>query len=310
MNFNNLRWLDGQAIATKDYSACAFCSTNVAESNGTFFVGMALRTSSSYNSSCTYGIANIAVSPNSYHYGKRPSVSCSFAAWLPNPAQFCNFALAISQGDLHMLEGEILKGHQPTGQYSPRVLSLSLQSYKWKEQLPPMKRACASPTAVSYKDRVIVIHKTGELEVLDTNSLNPGWVDILPTPYAYQTHSPSAVIVGDILVVWLGTLYFTNLQSMFGEHRTDDNCGALTASWATLPAPTDSTLPLHLMKFNDQLVAVVGKSMYAFSGTLRRWNNIDNQCGEVFTVCVNAKTVMTFQYANYSPMCARLGILE
>jgi hypothetical protein len=307
VSFNDLRWQDDQIIISQDGRYLFFCSTNVAVSDGTFFVG--IKSSTDYRS-YSYSIAKISASPNRDHgdHDKKPSMSYSVADWLPSPAQFYNFAVVISQGDLHVLGGIYYSDvHQSTNQYSPRVFSLSLQSRKWEEQLPPMKRACASPTAISYKDCIIVVHKTGEMEVLDTSSPNPVWVDILPTPYAYQTQSPSAVILGDILVVWLGTLYFTNLQSMFSEHRTDDNRGAFTAAWATLPAPTDSTLPLCLTKLNDQLVAVVGKSMYAFSGTLRRWNNIDNQCGHVFSaVCVNAKTVMTFQN---SP-CARVGILS
>ena len=104
-----------------------------------------------------------------------------------------------------------------TGNYSNVVMSC-IDQVKWESAYPPMKQASASPAVVNYKDHIVVVHgegSNGGIEVLDTNSVNPVWVEI-QSPFPVW-NTPSATTLGSTLVVWVGALYCTSL-----DHTTED----------------------------------------------------------------------------------------
>ena len=209
-----------------------------------------------------------------------------------------------------MLGGEYIRNDRQTGEYNRNVFILTLSSgkaykHRLKECYPPMKTGSASPAVVSYKDHIVVVHKSGPVEVLNTNSPSPVWTEVHPAPYFPST--PSATLLGDLLVIWSGSLYYTNLRGMFTDDTEDSNP---TADWTTLPSPIPSTSLACLTTLNEQLIAISAKNtdgrrpLYAFNSATGKWSNIDNQCPGDVTVCVDSKTLLTFCNAGGIQLCA------
>ena len=167
-----------------------------------------------------------------------------------------------------------------TKTYSNSVMSC-LDQEKLESVYPPMKQASASPAVVNYKDRIVVIHgrgSNGGIEVLDTNSVNPVWVEI-QSPFPVW-NTPSATMLGSTLVVWVGALYCTSL-----DHTTEDiQNGTPLGIYSNPPPPIADGTKVQLLTLRGQLVAVDytnreghGQRMYAYRSATRGWVNIDNR---------------------------------
>ena len=209
----------------------------------------------------------------------------------------------------YVLGGEYVRNDRRTGEYNRNVFILAKgMAYQCHNQLkecyPPMKTASASPAAVSYKNHIVVVHKSGPMEVLNTNSPSPAWVEVRPAPYFPTT--PSATLLGDLLVIWSGTLYCTDLRDVFTDDTEDSNP---TADWTTLPSPPITSSLACLTTLNEQLIAISAKNtdgrrpLYAFNSATGKWSNITNQCPGDVTVCLDSKTLLTFCNADGLQLC-------
>ena len=282
-------------------STVYFCS-NAVEYGGDIFIGV-------LSSNTQSGIYKITADPK-----KASGRSFSKAECIaPTDCSLRSYALVVCQGLLHMLGGEYIRNYQRTGEYNRNVCTLTSKmmanNNQFKECYPPMKTGSASSAAVSYKDHIVVVHKSGAVEVLNTNSPSPVWMDLHPAPYFPKTLS--ATLLGDLLVIWSGTLYCTDLQDLFTDDTEDSNP---TADWTTLPSPPITSSSACLTTLNDQLIAIgTGNTsgrqpLYAFNSATEKWSNVDNQCPGYITACVNSKTLLTF-CAGGSSLCVCEGVL-
>jgi hypothetical protein len=188
-----------------------------------------------------------------------------------------NFALAACKGAFHIVGGEFVKPYGISGG-SNLILSCVGQT-KMESNYPPMKTASASPAVVTYKEQIVVVHgrgSKGEIEVLDTNSVNPVWVQLRVHFPSWET--PSATIVGNTLVVWVGGLYCTSLESIVADNQQSGPPGIYSN-----PAPQIEAKALRLLTLQGQLLAVdcsssqYGNSIYAYRSATGEWVNIDNR---------------------------------
>jgi hypothetical protein len=187
-----------------------------------------------------------------------------------------DFALATCKDTLHLIGGEVLDSEKPS--FSNLVISCVGQTTLESKYLP-MKTASASPAVVTYKEQIVVVHgrgSKGEIEVLDTNSVNPVWVQIRVHFPFWET--PSATIVGNTLVVWVGGLYCTSLEYIVANDQQSGPPGIYSN-----PAPQIEAKALRLLTLQGQLLAVdcsssqYGNSIYAYRSATGEWVNIDNR---------------------------------
>ena len=199
--------------------------------------------------------------------------------------EFRDFGIAACKGNWLVIGGKTItegffidEGHDIT--YSKLVTSC-INQVKWESAYPPMKQASASPAVVNYKDRIVVVHgegSNGGIEVLDTNSVNPVWMEV-QSPFP-KWNTPSATMLGSTLVVWVGALYCTSL-----DHTTEDvQKGIPLGIYSNPPPPIENGNMVQLLTLRGQLVAVDfthgmahGQRMYAYRSATRDWVNIDNR---------------------------------
>ena len=231
----------------------------------------------------------------------------------PNPFRFASlaistevrgFGIAACKGNWLVIGGKTVDDEFYSDidiTYSNLVMSC-IDRVKWESAYPPMKQASASPAVVNYKDRIVVVHGEGSkggIEVLDTNSANPVWVEI-QSPFP-MWNTPSATMLGSTLVVWVGALYCTSL-----DHTTEDVLNGTPLGIYSNPPPTiaDGT-KVQLLTLRGQLVAIDytsgvghGQRMYAYRSATREWVNIDNrkQFQFAFTVSDTSIAVIPKQH--------------
>ena len=202
-----------------------------------------------------------------------------------------DFGIAACKGNWLVIGGKTITGGSNIHEcivgerniiYSNQVMSC-IDQVKWESAYPPMKQASASPAVVNYKDRIVVVHGTGSnggIEVLDTNSANPVWVEV-QSPFP-KWDTPSATMLGSTLVMWVGALYCTSL-----DHTTEDvQKGIPLGIYSNPPPPIEHIVykQVQLLTLRGQLVAidythgmVHGQRMYAYRSATREWVNIDNR---------------------------------
>ena len=296
LRFNDLKWERPLSLLDDDYSTIHL-SSNAVEYGGEIFFGV---------SSTDAAIYKITADPKKAS-GHRFS-EAEYITGIDRSLQ--DYALVVCQGLLHMLGGEYVRNDQPTGKYSRNVFTLrSKINNKLMKCYPPMKTASASPAVVNYKECIVVVHKSGAVEVLNTNSPSLAWAEVHPALYFPTT--PSATLLGDLLVIWSGTLYYNDLRDVFTDDIEDSNP---TADWTTLPSPHIPSSSARLTTFNDQLIAIgIGNTdgsrpLYAFNGATGKWSHVDNQCPGDVTVCLDSKTLLTLCMGGYD-LCVCEGVL-
>ena len=205
-----------------------------------------------------------------------------------------DFGIAACKGHWLVIGG---RDFNNTKTYSNLITSC-IDQVKWESAYPPMKQASASPAVVNYKDRIVVVHgegSNGGIEVLDTNSVNPMWVEI-QSPFPVL-NAPSATMLGNTLVVWVGALYCTSL-----DHTKEDvQKGIPLGIYSNPPPPIADGNMVQMLTLRGQLVAIDytsgkghGQRMYAYRSATREWVNIDNrkQFQFAFTVSDTSITVI------------------
>ena len=305
LKFNGIKW--ELQCHSKCYGSAISLSCNAVMCDGDIFIGIV-------SNDC-----NIISLRNSE---SNPFYSCCDARSIPSCAvtngqtvhhSLQDYALVVCQGLLHMLGGEYVNYNQPTGQYSRKIVTLTNKTaYQWNECYPPMKTASASPVVVNYKECIVVVHKSGAVEVLNTNSAGSAWVEVHPALYFPTT--PLATLLGDLLVIWSGTLYYTDLRDMFTDDTEDSNP---TADWTTLPSPPITSSSVCLTTLNDQLIAIGlgntdgSRPLYAFNGATGKWSHVHNQCPGDTVLSVDSETLLTFCPAieNKVQLCVYKGVL-
>ena len=306
LKFNGLKWeLQCRSL---DYDSAISLSSNAVKCDGDVFIGMV-----SYH---CYEMALFKADSKSspfyqcYEAGSIPPCAVTDGQTVHNSLQ--DYALVVCQGLLHMLGGEYVSNHKPTGKYSRKIITLTQRYNQWNECYPPMKTASASPAVVNYKECIVVVHKSGAVEVLNTNSTGSAWVEVRPAPYFPIT--PSATLLGDLLVIWSGSLYYTDLRDVFTDDTEDSNP---TADWTTLPSPPITSSSARLTTLNEQLIAVGlgntdgSRPLYAFNGATGKWSHIHNQCPGDVVLSIDSKTLLTFcpSGENKRKLCVYKGVL-
>ena len=307
LKFNDVKWEVQCSSEYRSNPITLTLSSNAVEYDGAVFIGV--QSSVIYNN-----IYNVIADHDKHSVWK----SCTVVTGIPQNAvtdgqtvyrSLQDYALVVCQGLLHILGGEYVSNNQPTGKYSRKIVTLTHRYNQGNECYPPMKTASASPAVVNYKDHIVVMHKSGPVEVLNTNSPSPVWVEVHPAPYFPTT--PSATLLGDLLVIWSGSLYYTDLRDVFTDDTEDSNP---TADWTTLPSPPIPSPSACLTTLNEQLIAISAKNtdgrrpLYAFNSATGKWSNIDNQCPGDVTVCVDSKTLLTFCVTG-TQVCVYKGVL-
>ena len=210
------------------------------------------------------------------------------------------FGIAACKGNWLVIGGQ-KPNYNNTKTYSNHVMSC-IDQVKWESAYPPMKQASASPAVVNYKDRIVVVHgegSNGGIEVLDTNSVNPVWVEV-QSPFP-KWNIPSVTMLGSTLVVWVGALYCTSL-----DHTTEDVQKGLPLGIYSNPPPPIEHIAykqVQLLTLRGQLVAVDytnreghGQRMYAYRSATRGWVNIDNRKQFQFAFTVGGTSVAVIPY--------------
>ena len=243
-------------------------SANAVEVDGVVCIGLA-------DESSTY-LGFLHIPPNAFRF-----------ASLTISTKVRGFGIAACKGNWLVIGGktveDLYSDYDIT--YSNLVMSC-IDQVKWESAYPPMKQGSASPAVVNYKDRIVVVHgegSNGGIEVLDTNSANPVWVEI-QSPFP-MWNTPSATMLGSTLVVWVGALYCTSL-----DHTTEDVQNGTPLGIYSNPPPPIKNRALYynnmvqLLTLRGQLVAVDytsgmghGQRMYAYRSATREWVNIDNR---------------------------------
>ena len=307
LKFNGLKWkLQSHSV---EYGSAISWFGNAVKCDGDILIGVA--------SNHSHIIAYLSLT-----IGKNPPF-CSFCEDgynIPSCAvtdsqtayhSLQGYALVVCQGLVHMLGGEYVNNYnRPTGKYSRKIITLTEGYNQWNECYPPMKTGSASPAVVNYKDHIVVVHKSGAVEVLNTNSAGSAWMEVHPSPCFPTT--PSATLLGDLLVIWSGTLYCTDLQDVFTDDTEDSNP---MADWTTLPSPPIKSSSVCLTTLNDQLIAIGlgntdgSRPLYAFNGVTGKWSHVHNQCPGDTVLSVDSKTLLTFGPAreNKTQLCAYIG---
>ena len=192
---------------------------------------------------------------------------------LPWPVE--RHGLASFKGSLLVVGGKFTSANKPAGAgtYSDRIITYSPQTKKIEVTFPPMRVGCASPTVVTHKGLIIVVHGEGAdsgVEVLDTTSPNPDWKKAEPLPYFSAT--PSATIASGYLVVWIGAVYCMHLSCITSPKQTSQY---LPSSWFAIPSPPRST-SLQLATYKGRLAAfTTGQDQrayfYVFDHAAKQW---------------------------------------
>lgn len=229
-----------------------------------------------------------------------------------------NFALAACKGAFHIVGGEFVKPYGISGG-SNLILSCVGQT-ELESKYPPMKTFSASPAVVTYKERIVVIHGRetgGEIEVLDTNSVNPVWVQLQAS--FPSSKYPSATVVGNTLVVWVGGLYCMSL-----EYVTSSTHHQLPPGIYPIANPPISvhcymntkSSNAYLLTLRGQLVAIdrskkegCGQRIYAYRSATKEWVNIDNrkQFDMALTTSATSLTVLQWTSAHSSSCIGYIG---
>ena len=217
-----------------------------------------------------------------------------------------DFALTTCKNTLHLIGGEHLDSKKSS--FNNRVISCVGQT-KFESKYLPMKTASASPAVVTYKERIVVVHgrgSRGEIEVLDTNSVNPVWVQLQVNFPSWET--PSATIVESTLVVWTSGLYCTSLESIVAENPQSGPPGIYAN-----PAPPFDVKALRLLTLQGQLLAIdcssseYGNSIYAYRSATREWVNIDNRKQIALTLATSENSIVLFSITQKSTPSSFVG---
>jgi serine/threonine protein kinase len=288
----------------KKLQVASLLSKNVIEFDSSLFFAVDLKSEGKQGNSHLVKITLDDKDPSGF--------SCEILPSPPGLTDMRECILVLCQDNIHVLGGYINKFRQ-----NQKVFSFSLSENQWKQYLPPLPGGAF--TAVSYKDSIFIAtlqYPEPSLKMLNLNNPDAVWVEILPMPYSAQSNrNISLLIFGDILVLWNGTLYFTNLSDLLSAYAKDDSCSSLTAQWGTLPPPPRSVLsPFFLVAPNDELLAVdnteccVGeRPMFALNTSTFKWVKIANDMKQTINMCTsltnNSLFVVHSKDSMYYYMC-------
>ena len=293
-----------QLNQSKELQACSLSSKNVIMFNGSTFFVVDLKPEGKKRN---YRLVKITLND------KDPSsFICEILPSPPDSTGEHKYTLVVSHDIIHVLAVELWFNKEGNN-----IFSFSLSENQWKQYLPPLPGGAF--TAVSYKDSIFIAtlqYPEPSLKMLNLNNPDAVWVEILPMPYSAQSNrNISLLIFGDILVLWNGTLYFTNLSDLLSAYAKDDSCSSLTAQWGTLPPPPRSVLsPFFLVAPNDELLAVdnteccVGeRPMFALNTSTFKWVKIANDMKQTINMCTsltnNSLFVVHSKDSMYYYMC-------
>ena len=275
-----------QLVPSKELQVYSLSSKNVIEFNGSVFFAVGLK---SEDDGVNYRLVKITLEDK-----ETSNFSCEILPSPPVCSDIENCTLVVCHDIIHVLGWS---KNTMIGKTEVNILSFSLSENQWKQYLQPPPGS--GFTIVSYKDSIFIAtaqYPRSNLKMLNLNSHDPVWVEILPMPYSAQSNrNISLLIFGDILVLQNDTLYFTNLSDLLSAYAKDDSCSSLTAQWGTLPPPPRSVLsPFLLVAPNDELLAVdnteccVGeRPMFALNTSTFKWVKIANDMKQTISMCTS-----------------------
>ena len=303
LNFNDVKWDEKPftgvyGVRLTDHDSAFVISTNVISMDDVICFGLRWNYGEHRTPNECYSVAFLQVK----------NIELSKLNLQPT---LTDFALTTCKGAFHIVGGAFVSkynnSYYRTGKESNLILSC-VGHTKLESNYPPMKTASASPAVVTYKERIVVVHgkgSRGEIEVLDTNSVNPVWVQLRARFPSWGT--PSATIVGSTLVVWVGGLYCMSL-----EYVTASPQHQLPPGIYPIAAPPNNMTgnPLNgcLLTLRGQLVAIgrpqvegCGMRIYAYRSATREWVNIDNRKQFDMALTTSATSLTVFQLPNVYP---------
>ena len=312
LNFNSIKWeekpftgMRGVRLTDQDYASVI--STNAVSVDDVICFGLRWQYSDRY-STCEffYSVAFLQVK----------NIEITKLNLQPT---LTDFTLTTCKRAFHIVGGEFVNQRSSTRRESNLILSCVGQT-KMESNYPPMKTASASPAVVTYKERIVVVHgrgAKGEIEILDTNSVNPVWVQLQVHFPSWET--PSAIVVGSTLVVWVGGLYCMSLEYVTAspQHQLPPGIYPIAAPPIIETGYPPKALNWRLLTLRGQLVAIgrpqvegCGMHIHAYRSATREWVNIDNRKQFHLALATSATSLTVLQLTSAHPSsCSCIGYI-